>query len=80
MPVAPLTEKELSEERKREKEEREWYANENRLIREHNLELAKINARTERERIKDQKRYIHAITILKLFKRKIPKIFLKHLN
>lgn len=80
MPVAPLSEEELSEERKREKEEREWYANENRLTREHNLELAKIKARTERERIKDQKRYIHAITLLKLFKRKVPKIFLKHLN
>ena len=80
MPVAPLTEEQLKDERSREKEEREWYANENRLTREYNLEIAKIKAKTEREKIRDRKRYIHAVTILRLFNRKIPKIFLKHLN
>jgi hypothetical protein len=80
MPVAPLSEYELEKESKREDSERRWYANENRLIRESTLELAKINARTEKEKIKDRKRYIHAITLLKLFNRKVPKIFYKHLS
>lgn len=80
MPVAPLTEEQVSEERKREEEERKWYANENRLTREHNLEIEKIKAKVTREKIKHHKRYIHAITILRLFNRKIPKIFLKHLS
>lgn len=80
MPIAPLSEEQLKEERKREEDERKWYAEENSKTRDFQLELEKVKQRTERERIKEQKRYIHAITILRLCNKRIPKVFLDHLN
>lgn len=80
MPIAPLSDDDIKQEFKREQIEREWYATEKQKDRDYNLDLARINAKTERERIRDQKRYIHAITLLRLFSRKVPKVFLKHLS
>lgn len=80
MPVRQMTEEQFKEERRREKEEREWYAEENKKTRTFQLELERVKAKTECERIREQKRYIHAIVLLKLFNKKIPKVFIKHLS
>lgn len=80
MPIVPLNEEQLKEEYKREEAERRWYSEENQKNREYNLKIAQVKAQTEREKIKNQKRYIHAIVLLKLFNKKIPKVFIKHLS
>lgn len=79
MPIAPLTEEALKEERRREEEERKWFAEENLRTREYQLKIEKLKADATRERTRELKRYIHAIVILKLFKREVPKQFYKHL-
>lgn len=80
MAIVHLSEEELLEQRLDEEAEWKRYAEAQAQQRQHELEMKKLEVQSVKERAKDLKRFIHAVTLLRLFNRKVPKVFLKHLN
>lgn len=80
MATVHLSEEEQLERRLDEEAEWERYVKERESQRQHELEMKRLEVQSLKEQAKDLKRFIHAITLLRLFNRKVPKAFLKHIS